>query len=228
MKQLFTFLTLALLIAVSPVKAETVLCTVYDWSWNVVGADFEAELTIDSDGVYTLTPFLNSGSPISFKADAFSAPEDNMSYADLTFTGNISVEDGYIYLMDADNEDYMECQVFDVSGTGSTTVGWPYVFEDGYSYLTHYVDFKDHDGWKEYDGTICVSGYDNAADKWLSGGYYIYFLFDDLSSSGVSQEIADENAPVEYFNLQGVKVANPENGIFIRRQGKEVKKVVIK
>ena len=37
-----------------------------------------------------------------------------------------------------------------------------------------------------------------------------------------------ENAPVEYFNLQGVRVANPENGLFIRRQGNKVEKVVIK
>lgn len=35
-------------------------------------------------------------------------------------------------------------------------------------------------------------------------------------------------APVEYFNLQGVRVANPENGIFIRRQGNTVTKVVVR
>ncbi len=33
------------------------------------------------------------------------------------------------------------------------------------------------------------------------------------------------NAPVEYFNLQGIRVANPENGIFIRRQGNKATKV---
>ncbi len=37
---------------------------------------------------------------------------------------------------------------------------------------------------------------------------------------------ADANAPVEYFNLQGIRVANPENGVFIRRQGNTVTKVV--
>ena len=37
---------------------------------------------------------------------------------------------------------------------------------------------------------------------------------------------ADENAPVEYFNLQGIRVANPDNGVFIRRQGNTVTKVV--
>lgn len=44
--------------------------------------------------------------------------------------------------------------------------------------------------------------------------------------SGIGNIIVDENAPVEYFNLQGIKVANPENGLFIRRQGKQVTKVI--
>lgn len=39
---------------------------------------------------------------------------------------------------------------------------------------------------------------------------------------------ADENASVEYFNLQGVRVANPENGIFIVKKGNNVEKRVIR
>ena len=45
--------------------------------------------------------------------------------------------------------------------------------------------------------------------------------------TGVESTLVDENAPVEYFNLQGVKVANPENGIFIKRQGAKATKVVL-
>ena len=36
----------------------------------------------------------------------------------------------------------------------------------------------------------------------------------------------DNNAPVSYYNLQGVKVANPENGVFIKVQGNVASKVV--
>lgn len=43
-------------------------------------------------------------------------------------------------------------------------------------------------------------------------------------NSGI-ESVITENAPVEYFNLQGIRVANPENGIFIRRQGNTVTKV---
>lgn len=40
-------------------------------------------------------------------------------------------------------------------------------------------------------------------------------------------EAAADNSPVEFFNLQGIRVANPENGIYIRRQGNTVEKVTI-
>lgn len=224
MKQIFTFLMLAIFSGVFSASAETVTCTVYDWDWKVVADDFEAELTVDSDGVYTLTPFMNSGSPVMFTLGEFSAPDsDNIAYADMAFE-NVSVEEGYVYLLDSDG-DYMSCEVF--SGNSSYTLDWPYVFEDGYSSVSHYVDYKEHEGWKEFDGLICLNGWSSKTNGW-GNGYYIYFLFDDLSSSGISQEIVNEDAPVEYFNLQGVKIANPENGIFIRRQGKEVKKVYIK
>ncbi len=47
--------------------------------------------------------------------------------------------------------------------------------------------------------------------------------------SAVDSIITDDaNAPVEYFNLQGIRVANPDNGIYIRRQGSKVTKVLVK
>ena len=48
-----------------------------------------------------------------------------------------------------------------------------------------------------------------------------------LGASAIEEVDADENAPVEYYNLQGVKVENPENGIFIKKQGKKTTKVVM-
>lgn len=46
--------------------------------------------------------------------------------------------------------------------------------------------------------------------------------------SGVEEIMADDaNAPVEYFNLQGVRVAADQPGLYIRRQGSKVEKVSI-
>lgn len=49
----------------------------------------------------------------------------------------------------------------------------------------------------------------------------------DEATTGVA-DMVEENAPVEYFNLNGVKVANPTEGIFIRRQGGKAEKVIMK
>ena len=48
-------------------------------------------------------------------------------------------------------------------------------------------------------------------------------------SSGVSDIAVDENAPVEYFNLQGVRIDNPAAGqIVIKRQGAKVTKTIVR
>ena len=53
----------------------------------------------------------------------------------------------------------------------------------------------------------------------------VYYLVNE--TVGVN-EITNVNAPIEYFNLQGQKVLNPSNGIFIIRQGDKTSKVVIR
>ncbi len=55
---------------------------------------------------------------------------------------------------------------------------------------------------------------------------YTFEIPEDLTTS-IQEVGADSNAPVEYYNLQGVKVANPENGIFIKKQGAKTSKVVL-
>lgn len=52
-----------------------------------------------------------------------------------------------------------------------------------------------------------------------------FYTAGDTAIEGVEADNAD--APVEYFNLQGVKVANPEGGLFIKVQGNKATKVVL-
>ena len=56
----------------------------------------------------------------------------------------------------------------------------------------------------------------------------IEVTYEEGSVTGISNIVTDENAPVEYYNLQGVRVANPANGIFFKRQGNKVEKVIVK
>lgn len=47
------------------------------------------------------------------------------------------------------------------------------------------------------------------------------------AAAGIAGVEADLNAPVEYFNLQGVRVENPANGLYIMRQGSKAVKVIL-
>lgn len=65
-----------------------------------------------------------------------------------------------------------------------------------------------------------------AALSQIGWGGVSYTLFND--PTGVEDIVVDSDAAVEYFNLQGVRVANPENGLYIRRQGAKASKVLVK
>lgn len=69
----------------------------------------------------------------------------------------------------------------------------------------------------------------NAVDQQYIDHLYVFLKSVDGSGiDGIEADVTDENAPVEYFNLQGVRVANPKDGIFIKRQGNKATKVYVK
>ncbi len=73
----------------------------------------------------------------------------------------------------------------------------------------------------------------------LDGTYNIYFELDadgnggtveiiDAGEDSVASIAADNNEAVVYYNLQGVEVANPANGLYIVKQGSKVSKMLVK
>ena len=82
---------------------------------------------------------------------------------------------------------------------------------------------------EEFNGTIYLN-----LD--LDGAQYVYFATSDEdlpewtvgSGSGVASIASDNNVAPKYFNLQGVQVANPENGLFIVVKGNKTSKVLVK
>lgn len=55
------------------------------------------------------------------------------------------------------------------------------------------------------------------------------FVCEAFKNTSVKNLDASEvNAPIEFFNLQGQKVANPEKGLYIVRKGGEAKKILVK
>lgn len=92
-----------------------------------------------------------------------------------------------------------------------------------YDTATKKITFPENDmylGEEDYSG-----------GNFLRGSDVITFDMSGYSAINnvLSDADADVNAPVEFFNLQGVRVANPTEGqLVIRRQGTKVEKVVLK
>lgn len=80
-------------------------------------------------------------------------------------------------------------------------------------YLEFVMDYQNYDNYKHSQGSMGIDCVD---------------LYDPNGTSGVAElEVADTEASAEYFNLQGVRVAEPvAGGLYIRRQGTKAAKVV--
>ncbi len=76
------------------------------------------------------------------------------------------------------------------------------------------------------NGTISAEGVVNMTINVDWDGVPILCTFTSNEVDGVENIIVAPQGEAEYYNLQGVKVANPENGVFIRVQGGKVTKVV--
>lgn len=71
-----------------------------------------------------------------------------------------------------------------------------------------------------YNLTVVVTIYNEAPSLYVTN-------FEKTGSTGI-EAIEAAAGEAEYFNLQGVRVANPENGLYIRRQGGKAVKVLVK
>lgn len=112
---------------------------------------------------------------------------------------------------------------------------WPDFYKNKYPTISAYIDnfinsiksatASDVQRWPEY-GTNNPNS-DAATWKALLDAR-VKWLNEQWTGSGVEDIEIDTNTPTEYYNLQGVKIANPQNGIFIKVQGGKASKVNIK
>lgn len=58
--------------------------------------------------------------------------------------------------------------------------------------------------------------------------FSIQDLLDEIANGIDGIQIDNSNAEIEYFDLQGRKIINPENGIYIKRQGDKTTKIVVR
>lgn len=75
----------------------------------------------------------------------------------------------------------------------------------------------------------------NCDAQWPAGadGRTLRWFLDNIKlqtvkGAAVAEIEADQNAPVEYYNVNGVKVANPDKGVYIVKQGNKITKQILK
>lgn len=155
------------------------------------------------------------------------------TYANSVLSGSTVTVSGFVY---------GDCEDIDIDfdlATGKAVLGPQYAFTitvQGTNYDI-YVGALGTSSMTAIEGTVAGNVISWTGD-WafmcdagivsMHKGAKLTFSF-NLDGSGVSDIAVDnENAPVEYFNLQGVRVENPSNGLYIRRQGNVATKVLVK
>lgn len=74
-------------------------------------------------------------------------------------------------------------------------------------------------------GFVASKNPDGTVKEWYP--CTVEFVLPDMS--GVNEVEFDANAPVKYFNLQGMEIANPAKGqVVIKTQGKKAEKIVVR
>jgi hypothetical protein len=125
-------------------------------------------------------------------------------------------------LSDGDINKYVSFTADKIEADSTDESGKTFIATVGTATLTLYNQFA-----------VTLAAAQNVTVKGIVSKYnnklQLYVVEAKAAESGVGNVVVDsENALVEYFNLQGVRVANPTQGLFIKRQGNKVQKVVIK
>ncbi len=112
---------------------------------------------------------------------------------------------------------------------------WKEFYTTQYPTLSTYIDTyvseissaisSDYQRWPSY-GTS-NSATKKAEFKQLLDAR-IQWLNTQWDPAGIDDVIMDENdTPIEYYNLQGVKVENPQSGLYIRIKGNKANKIIL-
>ncbi len=142
--------------------------------------------------------------------------------ADLDAKWRFETTDGVVYTFVCEGETAIEPGIeFKVAAANWSGINYStedVVFLDGEPMEASYNVNGNMTVDETFEGTIkldLVNGLNKTAELTFT-----------KASDGIADVTIDANAPVEYFNLQGVRVNNPENGLFIARQGSKITKVI--
>lgn len=206
-------------------------------------------LTESGYGILALNPLMGApngkvtGTELTFGNDGY-------IYEDGPYEGTVYGSVGANELMIFGFYESPQLLVFDVNNGNCTADGSTMVWDEynaNYGGKFYYYALENEESEDFSDilhGKLEVTGSSTATFTctdlaWITLNelYYGFFLetpvieFDFDGFLGVDKVAVDNNvnAPVEFFNLQGVRVVEPAAGnVYIRRQGNEVSKIIVR
>lgn len=236
MRKLYTSLFVCLFSIASAFAADNVYTLKLENMMQTLVGEYQQEITFDqANSSYTFADFLGSGCSFTIKLE----PQENSSLAydgkpkyivpgEGTYDVTIWGGKGFAFTGFADKWS----KPLTLNGQDALMVKNPEVtLMQGYSY----ADYVETDPNKMeivmFIQTVSKTYTDGAWGEEQTNQMFnvkVEVPFALPGSTGIDA-IEAENAPVEYFNLQGMPVSNPAPGQFvIRRQGNKTSKVIIR
>lgn len=221
-----------------------------DDNWNYLGSALITENTPqliysglpteESTNVFRCSVYENSTQPGLFRLDDPYLPlasDWNTNYAESrSLYIDATNPERVLFVTDYERNNFNDQYGFNtglvLSGDGHISINTfanYHIFMGNGDKLTddHFVKYSDNriivEGTKLLFGLPGANYIANSPD-----GLFMVELPDTGGVEDVTISNTDSYAPVEYFNLQGVKITSPGTGIYIRRQGAEVEKVAIR
>lgn len=184
-----------------------------------------SELKKFTKNIYEIPDFLNSGQPLDF---TFEDPEAG-SYSLMTIEQTYEAYAGYDpYLYGTGYYTIKLDKIVNEATDEYETETIEYVgYTPDYAYVYKYTAEEAAQYGYNYSFNMMIYGFIGDDD---SDDIYVSFNFDKVNNGGSVgvENVVSDNAPVEYYTISGMKVENPQGGIYIRKQGSEVKKIIIK
>ena len=179
-----------------------------------------------NDGGYVMNATLNGA---KYASQDYTVIDAYGSFTKEEFEIDYDHQDDGTYLPDGPQLDFYS-ELYDAYGLKLKSSEISYVDGDKANGIDYQSEFSAN---VTYDPThgypleyIGQSTYDGQAPRYTER--IVYSDYFDAYEAGVNDIVIDRNAPVEYYNLQGVRVETPAPGLYIRRQGNTATKVLVK
>lgn len=201
------------------------------WKWSYTGTDKisggvifnngssqTADLTWVNGGYYNANGYVKTIEGAGEIPDTPENPAETTIWKFYYNDSNWGTSTVYAYVWDAGNSNKSYLGSWPGSAmTYNSEIGmWESTFSTSDTLVNPMVIFNNGNGG---DGNQTI-------DLALINNSIYQFNNRTGETIGIETVISSENNPVEYFNMQGIRVAKPNKGLYIKKQGTKIAKII--